>query len=449
MAYQQLHAGKIKFNGLSGMQHHLIDRDRVKTNPDIDLSRSRLNHSIEDLTAEHLAKRVHQRIKQLNLKRKLRDDAVGLEDIIIGASCEFMFQLGIEKREQYFADALRFFQHRYGKENVMYCQCHLDESNPHIHIGIVPVTSDGRLSARDVFNPKTLEQLQTDFHRDVAQHYGLERGETHKQSYLELNKFKAKQVKQELQQLTADLNTALLEQMDINKITANIHFPINGILFKSEDKTKVELPTQDFCVLRKIAEEGVKAVASIHILQEQVKQSQQKQLELQSDYDYLRSEFYKLDKSTEIYTVVPKLWKKQIDGSIEHWQKTFQRYCHDVNKMTVRIFLANNCDFDKTAKIMGKCIKNCGVKNIEQYIQNVILAAYQQFKKNTKPDFAPVCDWKSPKPSATDYKQPDETGIVPLQLSNVPDINWEMVNWDLLTELDKDEIRHKKVMREL
>lgn len=143
MAYQQLHAGKVKLKGLAGIQHHLIDRDKVKTNPDIDLKRSHFNHSIENLSPEHLARRVHSRIKQLNLKRKPRDDAVGIEDIIVGASVDFMLQLGSEQREKYFSDALHFFQNHYGKENVMYCHCHLDESNPHIHIGIIPVTSDG------------------------------------------------------------------------------------------------------------------------------------------------------------------------------------------------------------------------------------------------------------------------------------------------------------------
>ena len=449
MAYQQLHAGKVKLNGLTGIQHHMLDRERVKTNPDIDLTRSRLNHSIENLTVENLARRVHQRIRQLNLKRKPRNDAVGLEDIVVGASADFMLQLGAEKREQYFTDALHFFQKRYGKENVMYCQCHLDESNPHIHIGVIPVTNDRRLSARDVFNPNTLEQLQTDFHIEVSQNYGLERGKSHRQNYLELNKFKAKQVKQELQQLTDDLNVALLERRDIDKINSSVRFPTNGILFKSEDKTKVELDLSDFHALRNIAEEGIKAVASIHLLQEQIKQLQRKNLTTQSDYDYLRSEFHKLDKETEIYTAVPKLWKKQIDDSIEQWQKTFQRYCHDVNKMTVRIFLATNCDFDKTAKIMSKCIKNCGVKNVEQHIENIILAAHKQFQKNTSPVIASARTWKSPKPSETDYRQPEQTGIVPLQLSKVSDVNWDMVNWNLLSELDKDELLHKKIIREL
>lgn len=165
MSYQQLHVGKIKLNGLAGIRHHLLDRDRVKTNPDIDLTRSQLNHAVENLSPENLIRDVRQRIKQLQLKRKPRTDAVGLMDIIVGASVDFMLLLDENKREQYFADSLHFFQYHYGKINVIYCHCHLDEHNPHIHIGVIPVTPDGRLSARDLFNPKSLEKLQTDFHR--------------------------------------------------------------------------------------------------------------------------------------------------------------------------------------------------------------------------------------------------------------------------------------------
>lgn len=47
MTYQQLIAKKIKLNGLAGIQHHLLDRNRVKTNPDIDLTRSHFNTSLK------------------------------------------------------------------------------------------------------------------------------------------------------------------------------------------------------------------------------------------------------------------------------------------------------------------------------------------------------------------------------------------------------------------
>ena len=62
MSYQQLHAGKVKLNGLAGIRHHLLDRERVKTNPDIDLTRSHLNHSIEDLSPQNLISDVRLRI---------------------------------------------------------------------------------------------------------------------------------------------------------------------------------------------------------------------------------------------------------------------------------------------------------------------------------------------------------------------------------------------------
>jgi len=43
MAFQQIIAGKVKLNGIGGIRRHLQERERVKTNPNIDLSRSHLN----------------------------------------------------------------------------------------------------------------------------------------------------------------------------------------------------------------------------------------------------------------------------------------------------------------------------------------------------------------------------------------------------------------------
>jgi len=123
----------------------------------------------------------------------------------------------------------------------MYCHCHMDEYNPHVHIGVIPVTKDGRLSARDLFNPKSLEKLQTDFHQQVYRLYGLERGQHHARNYLELNQFKAQKAKQELQQYTEDLNTLLLTQDNIRKINRSVHFASTGVLFKSEDRDNAKI----------------------------------------------------------------------------------------------------------------------------------------------------------------------------------------------------------------
>jgi len=442
MSYQQLHVGKVKLNGLGGIRHHLLDRERVKTNPNIDLTRSHLNHSIEELSPEHLERNVRQRIKQLHLKRKPRSDAVGLADIIVGASSDFMLQLGTEKREQYFANALYFFQRRYGKENVMYCYCHLDEYNPHVHIGVIPVTKDGRLSARDLFNPKSLEKLQTDFHQQVSRLYGLERGEHHARNYLELNQFKAQQAKQELQQYTEDLNTLLLTQNNIGKINKSVHFVSTGVLFKSEDREHVELATQDFITLRQMAEEGIKAVAFIRILQEQLQLAQYEKDLAKSDLDSLQHKFDELNKLTTNYAAIPPAWRKRIDLEILKLQRTFTAYCHDLHRAAVRVFIATHGDFQQTVNIMHDIANNVGIKDVEKLVTNVNYFSQLQFKKNIQPTIPPP-SWKPPEPSETDYTKPDETDIVPLQLSRVPDINWDMINWDLLSQPEREEIHEK------
>ena len=442
MAYQHLIAIKVKLNGLGGYRKDIMRQFKVKKNLNIDLARSYLNHPIENLSPKDLPSRVRQRIKQLHLKRKLRTDAVGLEDIVIGASADFMLQLGTEQREQYFSDALHFFQSRYGKENVMYCHCHLDEHNPHIHIGVIPVTPDGRLSARDLFNPKSLEKLQTDFHREVAQFYGLERGEHHSRNYLELNQFKLQRTKQDIQEFTADLDSALLQQEQVDQIMQSAHFVSSGFLIKTEDKERSEMPTHKLLQLQQTAEQGIKANAAVRITQQQNSQLKHEKAQALADSQHYRNLFQSLQKETALYTAVPELWREHVDSSILNWQKTFSTYCHDVNRATLRVFLSTHGNYHQTEKIMHDFTKKTGIEDVHKYVANIIHAANLQHKENLHPN-TPLPAWKPPKPFDTDYSKPDELGVVPLRLSHVPDIDWDMINWDLLPELDKEEIRHK------
>lgn len=109
------HRWQSKAQRFGSIRRHLQERERVKTNPNIDLSRSHLNYCIEDLAPDYLSRRVKERIAQLHLKKRPRSDAVGIEDIIVSASVDFMLNLDCDTREQYFRDSLHFFQRRYGK----------------------------------------------------------------------------------------------------------------------------------------------------------------------------------------------------------------------------------------------------------------------------------------------------------------------------------------------
>ena len=134
MYFQHVYAKSVKLNEVAAMQRYLTVQTNVRA---ADLSRLEVNHVIEDLVPIRLNARIKERIEELHLEKAPRFNAVGIEDILIGTSATFMKIVSVDLREQYFSDALDFFQEKYGKENVLYCMCHMNEANPHVHIGSV------------------------------------------------------------------------------------------------------------------------------------------------------------------------------------------------------------------------------------------------------------------------------------------------------------------------
>ena len=118
--------------------------------------------------------------------RKVRGDQVRAVEVIMTGSPEG-FVRGQDGRaadyskSKWAGDNLRFLQEKYGKENVVSFTLHQDEKTPHVHAVIVPITSDGRLSAKDTFSRQGLRELQTEYAQAMAPH-GFERGVEHSQA---------------------------------------------------------------------------------------------------------------------------------------------------------------------------------------------------------------------------------------------------------------------------
>ena len=174
---------KIKADGLRGMQIHVMRSRESKSNPDIDAERSAKNYSLDGLTAYQLNRRVAERIAELPGQRtktgkirKVQSNAVRMYDFVVTAGHEDMERLGDAGARAYFKDTLDFMRRRYGARNVMYAPVHIDESTPHIHIGLVP-EYQGKLGANLLFTPESMRSLQDDFFEEVSSKYGLERGE--------------------------------------------------------------------------------------------------------------------------------------------------------------------------------------------------------------------------------------------------------------------------------
>ena len=347
-----------------------------------------------------------------------------------------MLTIDPERREQYFIDSLHFLQCRYGEENVMYCQCHMDEATPHIHVGVVPVTTDGRLSAKSLFTPKSLEHLQTDFHSSVSKFYGLERGEHHSKKYLPLQQFKCQQAKLEATQFADDLDSACLSRQKLQKAIDSAHFASTGILFASEDTDIIQLPTAQFFFLTQVADEGIKATAAVRSLQAD-NQTLTHDLSLyKSDADEFLRKFHKLDVTTKPYTSAPKAWRQKIDAEISKLQAEFIQYCHDVNRMTLKVFLATNGNFQKTAEIMVAHFEFIGINDVQNHVRNVLEATKRQFKHNLFPSISEP-SWNIPKPSQTDYSQIFQQTLLESDSPLLQNFDWNSVNWDLLQKIER------------
>jgi hypothetical protein len=157
-------------------QHEVSNADPAAQ----DLNKEYLNHEKTDYWTLAEA-----RIAEV-VTRKVRADQVRAVEVIMTGSPEG-FVRGQDGRaadyskSKWAGDNLRFLQEKYGKENVVSFTLHQDEKTPHVHAVIVPITPDGRLSAKDTFSREGLRQLQTEYAQAMAPH-GFERGIEHSQA---------------------------------------------------------------------------------------------------------------------------------------------------------------------------------------------------------------------------------------------------------------------------
>lgn len=95
----------------------------------------------------------------LKLMAKIKSDAVLMCNAIIKPPMAFMETLTREQQERFLLDSFDKFKELVGEDNVKAAVIHWDELNPHIHIFWQPVTDDGRLCAKELFDIKFLDKL--------------------------------------------------------------------------------------------------------------------------------------------------------------------------------------------------------------------------------------------------------------------------------------------------
>ena len=218
VSFSILRLERIKnYNDVTGIQKHVQRETENYTNDDIDKSKTELNFDLIHDANINFNERVKNRLeKGYQGKRKIRSDAIRLVDGLITSDDVFFKGINEDETRQFFEDTLEFVKAEYGAENIMYATVHLDEKTPHMHFGFVPLTKDGRLSAKEVLgNKKKMSLLQDKFNDYVNEKgYELERGERAietERKHVDVNNFKQQTEyhKNELEQVQRDFNTSL------------------------------------------------------------------------------------------------------------------------------------------------------------------------------------------------------------------------------------------------
>lgn len=175
VGYAVVHMMKIKSGAVGGIQSHNNREHEPKTNPDVDMSRSEDNYDL--VPCDNYKRSIKEKLSNLvESSRAVRKDAVVVCNFIVTSDSETMEALGADRQREFFQDSVKWFSDRYGADRVLNATVHMDETTPHLHIGVMPITQDGRLSAKAIFTKTEMKAIQTEFARDVGEKYGLERG---------------------------------------------------------------------------------------------------------------------------------------------------------------------------------------------------------------------------------------------------------------------------------
>ena len=169
------------------------DENYEAANQQIDNERTRNNYRFTPYFGKTYTEFINARIKELGLSP--RKDAVVMNSFVLGSDKTFFDGLSRVEQYNFFSDCYKFFAERYGEENIIAAVVHNDETTPHMHLNLMPVTKDGRLCSKQLFDKPQLQQLQTDFYEAVGKRWGLQRGkEGSQKKHLSTAEYKAKKI---------------------------------------------------------------------------------------------------------------------------------------------------------------------------------------------------------------------------------------------------------------
>lgn len=169
MAYAIMRAKKLATMGnvAASLQHCFRERETLNA----DAARTPDNeHREATSTSEAMG-----RLREL-LPEKRRKDAVLAVEYVMTASPGWWKTASADQQRQFFDRSVAWLTEKYGADRIVVASIHRDEASPHLSAFVVPLTADGRLSAKEFIGSKAkMTADQTSYARQMRD-LGLERG---------------------------------------------------------------------------------------------------------------------------------------------------------------------------------------------------------------------------------------------------------------------------------
>lgn len=199
-----IHIKHYKAQQLAGIDRHNRRLGKNHSNKSIDGEKSRDNLTLRPVS-ESLYRDTKKRIQEEVIDKGHR---VTKASVWITEICCTLPE-GIEKNdsERYFGEIVKYFERALGERNIISAYVHMDETKPHLHLCVVPITEEGRLSRKEVWTRKRLLALHDEIPKCLQNKgFNVERGdhladfEDKKKAALSLKEYKAFQEREKLKQ---------------------------------------------------------------------------------------------------------------------------------------------------------------------------------------------------------------------------------------------------------
>ena len=137
-------------------------------------------------------------------------------ETLVTASPEFFAGKKPREVREFFEHALEFLKTKQAEETIVSAVVHVDEKTPHMHLCFVPITADGRLSAKEIVGTKKkLTKWQDEYWKHMVKKYpDFERGEsasitgrTHIPPRIFKQAIRLNKQREQLEKLISELNT--------------------------------------------------------------------------------------------------------------------------------------------------------------------------------------------------------------------------------------------------